>query len=484
MVSTAYIRWLPLHVKRVTDTPVKLGEAQTDRHWVNLAGRCCHARSRSHPAAAVVAVLALLGALPAAPASADAKPTAISLPSGGVGELPPGAMTELLGEAGLGTGGIALGALEAPLLARQLSNLPGIGDLATVDGLGGGEGIEQSLLAALGAMAEGDEPLEELVGGFGLAVDLEEQLEAAYEASEAREAPGAPESLEEAVEETLGRSPEEVIDEGLESLTLGELLSSLLSEAAHPGAVAGAIFSATDREELYELLGTTLSHEPFAEASVAEAASAIGVTPAELAEEVGKTPTELPETALALVVPLRNGQALGVFAADKGLAFALIGAAPPAEEEAEEEASESEGGSEVPAGSGAPSSAAGSGQSPSASTAASTTSATTLAPAATPLPAARPSAGKVRIIGRRTKGSTVTLVVQVPAGGRLTLTGRGLRPVHRAIVRAGRVSVKLSATRAAVASLRRHHHLTLDVRASFDPASGQRSSTTATVKLG
>jgi hypothetical protein len=483
MVSTAYIRWLSLNVKRVADTPVKLGEAETDRHLVNLAGRCCHARSRWGPAAAVAAVLALLGALPAAPASAGTKPTAISLPPGGVSELPPGAMTELLGEAGLGTGGIAPAALEAPLLARQLSDLPGIGDLATVDGLGGGEGIGRSLLAALGVMAEGGEPLEELVGGFGLALDLEERLEAVYQASAAREAPSAPESLEEAVGEALGRSPEEVIDEGLESRTLGELLSSLLSEAAHPGAVAGAIFSATDREELHELLGTTLGHEPFAEASVAEAASAIGVTPAELTERVGKTPTELPETALALVIPLRNGQALGVFAAGKGLAFALIGAAPPAEEEAEEEASESEGGSEVPAGSGA-SSATGSSQSPIASTAASTTSATMPAPAAAPPAAAGASAGRVRIVSHRTKGSTVTLVVRVPAGGRLTLTGRGLRPVRRAVARASRVSIRLSATRAAVASLRRHRRLTLDVLASFDPASGQRLSATATVKLG
>jgi hypothetical protein len=325
-------------------------------------------------------------------------------------------------------------------------------------------------------MAQDGEPLEELVG-FDLAIDFEEQLEAVYEASEA---PGAPESLEEAVEEALGRTPEEAIEEGLQSLTLGELLSSLLGEAAHPGALAGAIFAAAEQEEVQELLGTRLNGEPFEQGTVAEAASAIGVTATELAESVGKTPGELPPGALALDAPLKNGQALGVFAAAKGLAFALIGKAPAPEEEAEEpegeETPSTSGGTGGTAGSGT-----GSGQSPTAPTSAVAQGTTATAPAAQASPAT--GVAKVRIVSRRARGSTVTLVLQVPARGTLTLSGKGVKRVRRAISRAGRVTIKLTATRGVAASLRRGRRLTLDLRATFEPVGGARSSATTTARL-
>lgn len=203
---------------------LKLAGGPVDRHRVRLASRCCHARPRlGLAAAAATATALLLGTLPAAPATAGAattpgapasaspyarvEPAALTLPPGGIGQLSASNLDELLGEGELGSTGVALSALEVPQLAKQLSHLPGITALATVDGLGAGAGVEQAMVRAIEQLAGEGELVEELVGGFGLALDFEEQLEASYEASARAHEAGAPETLEEAVEEALGRSP-------------------------------------------------------------------------------------------------------------------------------------------------------------------------------------------------------------------------------------------------------------------------------------
>jgi predicted transcriptional regulator len=468
-----------------------------------LASRCCHARPRLGLAAAAATAL-LLGALPAAPANAGGagasraqasaepaafaqpaaftEPAALTLPPGGIGELSAENLDELLGEAELGSGGIALSSLEAPLLAKQLSRLPGIAALATVGGLGGSAGVEHAMLLAIEQLAGEGELVEELVGGFGLAFAFEEQLETAYAASARAQEPGAPETLEEAVEEALGRSPEEAIDEGLESLTLGELLSKLIGKAAHPEALTEALFAASDQEELQEILGTALTGEPFVAATAGEAAAALAITPAELAEKLGKTPSQLPESAVALFAPLHDGQQLGVFAAKQGLAFGLAGEAPPAEEEppeAEEEEQESAGGTGPvkPGGSNAPA-----GTDTSSSPAA--TAAASAAPGPAPAsPQATAAPAKVRIVGHKLGGAALTLTLEVFGAGRLSVSGHGVSAVHRTLTRAARVSLRLHITRAAAASLHRRHRLKLMLRVSFAPASGAPSVAATTVTL-
>ena len=387
-----------------------------------------------------------------------------------------------------GAGGVALGTLEAPLLAKQLSRLAGISTLAGVNGLGGDAGVEQAILRAIETLASEGEPVEELDGGFGLAVDFEEQLEATYEASEAAHQPGAPETLEEAVEEALHRSPEEAIDEGLESVTLGEMLSTLLGKASHPEALASALFDAAQPEALEELLGSALGGEAFARATVAEAAAAIGVTPAELAEKLGKTPGQLPAGALALFTPLRNGQQLGVFAAKKGLAFGLVGEAPPAEQpqEAEEEPLEQPAGSSgeqpVSKSSGASEAAGASSATPSASSA-SVSSAP--APPAPPASQTVVSSGgaKLSIVARQAKRHTITLVLQVSGAGSLAVSGHGLAAIQRSISRAARLSITLTPTHAADTQLRKHHRLRLVLHVAFVPAAGPASVQSTSVTL-
>jgi hypothetical protein len=460
--------------------------------------RWCHARLRPQLAAAVA--LAALAAVAASPASANAtkstgtsahrhaapgaEAAAITLPPGGIGQLSAQNLDELIGEDELGSTGVSATALEAPLLAKTLSHLPGITALATVNGLGGSAGVEQAMLRAIEQLAEEGELVEELVGGFGLALDFEEQLETLYEESEAAQQPGAPEDLEEAVEEALSRTPEEAIDEGLESLSLGEMLSKLIGKAAHPSDLVQALFAASDQEELEDILGSGLAGEAFTQATVAEAAAAIGITPAELAQTLGKTPTQLPETALALFTPLLNGQQLGVFAAKQGLAFGLVGEAPPPEEEPEEPEEEEEEEQEPNNGGGRPGgSGTSNGSTASIEAPVATSASSSIAPAPPAAQTVTAPAARVRIVGHKVRGANVTLVLQLSAAGRLTVSGHGVQPLHRTLTHAGRVSVTLTATRAAAASLHRHHRLKLSLRAAFVPTLGAASVATSTVTL-
>ncbi len=265
--------------------------------------------------AALGLVSAALAALPASAAAA------VSLPPGGVTELSASEGVAVLGDAQLGEGGVPVSALEAPVLVGFFVARPGISDLAGLSALGGVEGIEQALTRAIEQLEDDKLPVEELVGPWELATDLEEQLEAAYEESEAAEQPGAPETLEELVEQELGRTPAELIDEGT-GLSLGALLSAWLGEAADPAALTGALFAAVDPTEVEDLAEAELSGEPFTLADVAETAAAVGLSSAELAQALGQTTSELPEGARALLAPLSDGRWLGVFVGGKGLLFA------------------------------------------------------------------------------------------------------------------------------------------------------------------
>ena len=273
-------------------------------------------------AAAILCALGLVGAATAASPSPAA--AAISLPPGGVTELSASEGVTVLGDAPLGEGGVPLSALEVPVLVGFYAKRPGISDLAGLSALGGAEGVEQALTLAIDQLTDDGLPVEELVGPWELALDLEEQLEAAYEESEAAEQPGAPETLEELVEQELGRKPAELIDEGT-SLGLGELLSAWLGEAADPAALTGALFAAVDPTEVEGLAEAELGGQPFTLADVAETAAAVELTAAELAQALGQTTSELPAGARALLAPLSDGAGWACSSAAKGFRSAPSG---------------------------------------------------------------------------------------------------------------------------------------------------------------
>jgi hypothetical protein len=452
-------------------------------------------------------ICAALAALPA-PAAA-----AVSLPPGGVTELSSSEGVAVLGDAELGTD-IPSSALEAPVLVGFFLARPGISDLAGLSALGGREGVEQALTRAIEQLEDDELPVEELVGPWELATDLEEQLEAAYEESEAAEQPGAPETLEELVEQELGRTPAELIDEGT-GLGLGELLSAWLGEAADPAALTGALFAAVDPTEVEDLAEAELSGEPFTLADVAETAGAVELTPAELAQALGQTPSELPEGARALLAPLSDGRWLGVFVGGKGLSFAAFGPPPAHEEEPGEEPGEEPpggeengeeaggkegggleegehgGGTPPPGEPGTPgggtsgdSSDGGTtpptGQAPLATLASSAPASTTTSPA----PAVSATLARVKILSSRAKGATLKLVLAVPSAGTLVLRGKGLRTVRHTSTGARRITIELHATSAVAASVRNHHRVKIKLQASFTPSFGAVSSAAVTVALG
>jgi hypothetical protein len=461
-----------------------------------------------HGAATLAALGSVAAALAASPAPAAA---AVSLPPGGVTELSSSEGVAVLGDAELGAG-IPSSALEAQVLVDFFLARPGISDLAGLSVLGGHEGVEQALTRAIEQL-EGDElPVEELVGPWELATDLEEQLEAAYEESEAAEQPGAPETLEELVEQELGHTPAELIDEGT-GLGLGELLSAWLGEATDPAALTGALFAAVDSTEVEDLAEAELSGEPFTLADVAETAAAVGLTSAELAQTLGQTTSELPEGARALLAPLSDGRWLGVFVAGKGLAFAAFGPPPtheepgeePGEEGGEETGGEEGGGLEEgehgggtpppgepapgggPSGGGTSGSTSGggtstpdAGQAPRATAASSTPASAPTSPAA----AAPATLARVRILSSRAKGATLKLVLAVPSTGTLVLRGKGLRTVRHTNTGARRITIELHATSAVAASVRSHRRVKIKLQASFTPSFGAVSSAAATVVLG
>jgi hypothetical protein len=419
--------------------------------------------SRAPAVLAVAALVVLLAVLPAA--SADASPDAspAALPAGGLTALAPAGLDGLLEEVPLNETTIPVGTLEVPRLAKLIAELPGISQLSGVKHVGGRAGLEEKIVKAIKELLTEEEQLEELVGGFGLEVLLEERLEPA----------------EEAVEKELGRSLEEVLDEGLESLTLSELLSRLLGQAAHPTVLADRLLGAIEPEELEELLGTQLSGEAFTRMDVAEVAAETGESSAQLAEKLGQTPTELPAAAIALIKPLANGQVLAVFGGTKGLAYGLVGTRPVTSEP--EEPEEPAGGSSGPGnGTGTPESPAGNGTLTS-----STATSFTPAPAsALPLiTTAPPVLGRVKILSHRINGASVTIVLELPAAGRLTVRGSNLAGISRTATRAGRLSIRVTTSKAGATSLRKRHLLKVKLQVSFMPARGTPSSAALAVAL-
>jgi hypothetical protein len=109
----------------------------------------------------------------------------------------------------------------------------------------------------------------------------------------------------------------------------------------------------------------------------------------------------------------------------------------------------------------------------------------TAPPSAAPsLHAATPVA-KLKLVSRRVKGSAVTLVLQVPAAGRLHVGASGMRSITRTLPRAGRVTVRIGLTKTRAAQWRRHgrRRLNVTLKASFVAVAGAKSSVVMRVVL-
>ena len=357
-----------------------------------------------------VAAIGALAALPtSAPASTVAGTAASPLPSG-VSALSPEQVEELLGDIVLGPGGAEI---EVPKLARVLAELPGISDLSGVSGLGSRAALEAALTKGIEEFIADGGTLGEVLESNGLTPELEEALE------EALGGTLLPIKLQ------LGKSPEELLGEGLGSITLTELLDRLLGETSDPTQLIERLLGAASPETLEELLGAVLKGGPAHSGTVGELASSLDTTPQALVEALGTSPEQLPESAKAVTEPLIGGGELAVL---EGLKNAILGVIPERPSPTPEGG---EGGTGGRGGNGASGGSANGGTGGPGG-AGVTTAFTFVLPSADAAYASPTSAassaklGKVKILKHSVKGHTATIVVQVPSAGRRTLSWQRL----------------------------------------------------------
>ena len=484
-------------------------------------------RTPIHPRGGLAAVSAtLVMALAALPtASALASPGA-SLPGGGAGSaqrpnlsvgqlVAPGELLST-GELQKLLSNLPLNDLSAAQLAHYLAALEGVSVLAELK-LGllsheelGAAGLEESLRKAIEQLG----PSAKL----GELTEVEDILPALKRALE-----GKVGGLLAALLGELGA--ETGLESALGSLNLEQLVGSLLQSttpheqlAGELSGLAGGLFGELGAEHKLEgLLGGSELTNGFAPKSVKEVAEQLNTTPLAVSEELGQTAAQLPESATMLTAPLKDGKLAGVAPAVKGLVTGVLSdlseEAPAGEEEGGGKGSgegsgkgsgegtgsgegkgsgtgtgsgSGEGGKGSGSGEGKGGSGEGKGSGGQGGTASggSTTVLLTVpstSPAAT---ATKQSTGKVSVLSHKVHGHVATVVLSVPAAGTATLTGKGVRGTSKQAARAERLTLQVSLSRAASASLRHHHRLAVRLDASFHPTSGSNSSATVAVVFG
>jgi hypothetical protein len=409
-----------------------------------------------------LALCALLSAL-LVPAGADAEPRPSAVVPSPVSTFAPGEIEEVLDS-------VPLSDLPSARLSETLAGLPGLGALP--------EGsLRTGLTETIEQLAGKGDTLGQLLGSGELASKLRAKLSELLTLQELTELPSL----------LGGESLSSVLDTALGSVGARQLLGELLASADEPEQLIEQVLGASNPESLQALLGSTLTGEPFTVSTEEEVAQSAGTTAEGLASDLDTTSSQLPANAMALTAPLSDGKTLGVLDALDGLDLGVLGAP---HEEAPEGAG---GGSGGAGGSGSNGSDGGSGGSGGAGAGSSTApGGVTLVvdePAAQGAAAPRQSMvatlAKVKILEHKLHGDVLTLLVQIPAAGRLTIAGKDLRSVSRQTDKAERVTVHASLTGAVLASLRRHRrHLRLTLDAYFAGVDGQSSKASAAVSLG
>jgi hypothetical protein len=287
------------------------------------------------------------------------------------------------------------------------------------------------------------------------------------------------------LETLLGGNPATKLTEALGGTGGNELIGKLLEASTEPRTLIAEILAALSPEKLEALLGSSLSGEAFSEATLAQLAGRLETTPQALDEDLGQT---LPETALALTGPLSNGTELSVLDGVKGLVLGILHSGA----EVVEEAGGGEGGtggSGAEGGKGGAGGSGGSGASGNPSGAGGTTvivaSPTAQAQGSTPSAGvASVATGKLKVLAHHVKGHFITILVQVPSAGKLAVGGKGVRSIRHQTAKTERVTLKATLTKAASASLRKHHHLKVAVKVSFKQTGGPSSTATVPVVIG
>jgi hypothetical protein len=397
----------------------------------------------------------------AAPAGASAAgATRYTSPSVSLSSLPSVEVEQLLAE-------VPLNDLSATQLGEVLSQLPGLGDLPTSTS-------KQALIETIEHLAGEGDTLGQLAGSPELISGLEGHLKGLL-------------SISQLLSLLKGQSLTTVLNDALGSLGSNQILSGLVSSpSSSPTALIEEVLAGASPTKLESLLGSTLTGEPFSQTTVGELASGLGMTVEQVASDLGTTVSALPSTAVALTAPLTDGKTLGVLDALEELHLGLL--------VNDEKTSEGGGeGGSGGSGSGSGTSGSGTGGSGGAGGSSSGTPAGTTVVLDSPVPSStavtssstKPASAKIKLLSKKVRGDVVTLVLSVPAAGRLTLTGHDVRSVVEQTDGAERVTLRTVLRKADAASLRRHRHrLEVKLAVAFKGTGGQRSSITTGVAFG
>lgn len=88
---------------------------------------------------------------------------------------------------------------------------------------------------------------------------------------------------------------------------------------------------------------------------------------------------------------------------------------------------------------------------------------------------------KVKVVSAKVRGAMAALTVQVPAGGRLAVSGAGLKRTTRMLRQAGKTTVAVHLNSAGLTSLHSHPRLKVNVNALFRASNGFASSASTTL---
>jgi len=315
------------------------------------------------------------------------------------------------------------------------------------------------LREALEGLAAENPTLGELLSSERLTGPLLERLEAAV---------GLP--VRPLIEGLLGEEPQQVLENGLGSVNLSELLAKLLGSAENPRQLIDHLLEALNPATLESLLGSLPTGEPPQNMTVGELAGGLSRTLGELAQALGQAASALPATAAAATRGLEGDSELAAINGLEGLGMALIS-----------KASEGLGG---PGGTGG-GSIGGNGGSPGSTVAIVPGGAPPATAGGSPSSPRPANAGKLKILSSKTRGKRATIVVQVPGAGTLTLSGSGIKRVSREASQAERMTLAVTLTKTRSASLRKHHRKSTKVTltVAFLPVSGATSKATRRIAL-
>jgi hypothetical protein len=463
-----------------------------------------------------VSLITLLVAMPTASALAGSVPggaRAISSAGSPAAVPPPGGLNELLPEGELNNllSGLPLGNLSIEQLVQYLATLPAIGTLTELptgplplDKLGIG-GLETGLEEAIEELG-GTATLGDLTHPNGLLAKLEGRLGVLSTLLGPLLSPSQQKELETLDLDQVAGSLLAGAKESAQLEALSKLLDGVFGELGNPKKL-----------EVEELLGSAPG--PFESTTAGAVASELGTSTKAVSEDLGQGSEGVAATTKMLVAPLPEGK-LGVAPAVaelnglKGLALGLLGGSGGGASK-EPSSGSGEGSGKGGSGSGEGGSkepSSGSGESPDkggnglgegdgnsdGQSSGESNSQSTGAPAGGTtlvvnlpsqiMPASRAAtqgkAAKIKILSYRAKGQTVTIVVQAPAAGKVTISGNGVRTVVRKTGRAERITLELGLSKAGVASLRRlRNGLKVRLLASFKPTTGGNGSSAMTTVL-